>query len=472
MHGAMKLQEWSKFVLLASTVLLLITVGALLRYTTFAAKPCNCATAPPKQQLYFHAPKGRGGTPASVVASPRTDPPPFPSSRQNSKKGKQVASHQNLYNQSPKVEGKAKRPRFLSYQPPGNGWNNQRIALENALVLAKLLNRTLVLHPLSPHELGIKLRAGKRPGYVSYNMMNTTDLLPPAAFMDLTRMSRLLPVVAVNSSHPQFLREFGHMSWKNVCHSVGFGYWVDRPPELHAEVALFSRQKFMPLKVWQGRCPDEQQRAKSDPSPIVKFVSDLEKETAQMLYFEQGTLFGIHIRFTTLAKALQAQRWVLDYMQYGKLVWQRVNRIIARMGRKFNAIQVRRTYHKDSKLNGSFWLDGMVAKHFAVDIPLYVATDLFDKDWFNLFKDSGFKIFTANDFTDVLDFSNVAASLRNDYLGIHEQCICERAELFVASPASTFTAWILRRRREVKWRGGLMMDTLHTYWIGHQVKDK
>ena len=468
----MKLQEWSKFVLLASIVLLSVSVGALLRYTTFGAKPCDCATASAKQQLYFHAPKGRGGTPAFVVASPRTDPPPYPSSRQNSRNGKKIASHRNLSNQSPRVEGKSNRPRLLSYQPPGNGWNNQRIALENALVLAKLLNRTLVLHPLSPHELGIKLKAGKRPGYVTYNMINATDLLPPAAFMNLELMSRLLPVTAVNSSHPQFLREFGRLSWKNVCHSTGFGYWVDRPPEMHAEVALLSRQKFTPIKIWRERCSDEQERARNDPSPIVRFVSDLEEETAQMLYFEQGTLFGMHIRFTTLATALKAQRWVLDYVEYGALVWERVNRIIKRMGGEFNAIQVRRTNHMDSKLNGSFWLDRMASKKFTSDVPLYVATDRFNKNWFNPFKDSGFKIFTANDFTDVLDFSNVAASLRNDYLGIHEQCICERAELFVPSPASTFAAWILRRRREVRFRDGLMMDTLHTYWIGHQVKDK
>ena len=53
---------------------------------------------------------------------------------------------------------------------------------------------------------------------------------------------------------------------------------------MHAEVALLSRQKFTPIKIWRERCSDEQERARDDPSPIVKFVSDLEKETAQMLY--------------------------------------------------------------------------------------------------------------------------------------------------------------------------------------------
>ena len=44
--------------------------------------------------------------------------------------------------------------RYLSYQPLGNGWNNQRIALKNTMVPAKLLNRTLLIHPLALHALG------------------------------------------------------------------------------------------------------------------------------------------------------------------------------------------------------------------------------------------------------------------------------------------------------------------------------
>ena len=115
--------------------------------------------------------------------------------------------------------------KLLSYQPPGNGWNNQRIALENALVLARLLNRTLVVHPLSPHDLGSRLKAGRHPGYVSYNMLNDSDLLPLSQFMDLDLMNQLVPVIEVNTSHPKFIREYSHLRWKNVCHSTGFGYW-------------------------------------------------------------------------------------------------------------------------------------------------------------------------------------------------------------------------------------------------------
>ena len=437
----MKLREWSKLGLLTSILLLFLGIGALLRRSTSTliyTRQCDCSTAPPSSSQYLQTPEERGGIPPPFVhPQPRT-------------------SH-------------ATGPRYLSFQPPGNGWNNQRIALENALVLAKLLNRTLVVHPLAPHELGARLKVGQRPGYLAYNMLNATDLLPPAYFLDLRLMSQLLPVIAVNTSHPQFLHEYSRLRWKKVCHSTGFGYWVDQPPALAEEVELLSMQKFTPIKIWQGKCPEEQERAKRDPSPLVKYVSDLERETAEMLYFEQGTLFGIHIRFTTKERALEAQQWVLDHVQYGPPVWKRVEQIVEKLG-TFNAIQVRRRDHMDKRLGVAYWLDRMIAMNFSTDIPVYIATDHYDINWFSPFQEQGFKLFTATNFSKILNFYFLPKTVRDDYLGIHEQCICERAQQFIPSPASTFAAFILRRRGEVRWRDELIQDTLHTYWIGHQAK--
>ena len=432
--------------MLASILLLFLGLGALLRYSTSQsvyARQCDCSTASPGA---FQLPASSSG----------------------GKRGAPLRSPARLAGSSP-AESPAAGPRYLSYQPPGNGWNNQRIALENALVLAKLLNRTLLVHPLAPHALGSRLKAGRRPGYVAYNMLNATDLLQPAYFLDLQRMARLVPVEAFNSSHPHFLRHYSGLTWRRVCHSTGFGYWVDQPPAMAAEVDLLSRQKFTPIKIWRDKCPEEQERAKSDSTPIVRYVSDMETEPAQMLYFEQGTLFGIHIRFTTLERALEAQHWVLDHVRYGPRVWNTVNAIVRIMG-PFNAIQVRRRDHMDTKLGTAYWLDRMIATNFSTEYPLYIATDHYEEAWFRPFRDHGFRLFTAHDFSKLLDFSYLAVSLRGDYLGIHEQCICELAGQFIPSPASTFAAYILRRRGEVRQRDGLMLNTIHTYWIGHQTK--
>ena len=118
--------------------------------------------------------------------------------------------------------------KYLSYQPPGNGWNNQRVALENAVVLAKLLNRTLVVHPMAPHDKGALFKAGAHPGYVSYNHLKQSDLVPLSVFLDLKLLSQIVSVQEVVMSHHQFYHDFGQLSWRNVCHSMGFGYWMDR----------------------------------------------------------------------------------------------------------------------------------------------------------------------------------------------------------------------------------------------------
>lgn len=362
--------------------------------------------------------------------------------------------------------------KLLSYQPPGNGWNNQRIALENALVLAKLLNRTLLLHPLAPHELGSKMKAGLLHGYMAYNKLQTSDLLPPSQFLDLELMSRATAVQEVTVSHPEFVSAYSHLTWRNICHTPGYGFWVDQVPQTSAEVDLLSRQAFSSLgQVWRDKCPDEKARAESTPEslPFIRYVSDLQDDESEMLYFEHGTLFGIHIRFTTADTALQAQKWVVEYVRYNAEIWRVVDQIQQDMGSRFNAIQVRRKNHMDRKLPPSYWLQRMAAKNFSSKVPIYVATNDDAVTWFEPFMREGYRLYFAKDLMHHFDFRDIKQSLINDFLGIHEQCLCMRAGSFVGSPASTFNAMILRQRGEVRRKGQLMMETLHTYWIGHQV---
>ena len=369
--------------------------------------------------------------------------------------------------------GSVLKRRYLSYQPPGNGWNNQRIALENALVLAKLLNRTLVVHPLAPHELGSKLKLGNHYGYVAYNMLNETDLLPLSDFLDLDLLSQVVPVVEFTHEHTQFVRKYSHLSWRNVCHSPGYGFWVDQPPQSSEEVELLTKQTFTSLgRVWRERCPEEVDRVERTSIPIVKFVSDLSDNPAEMLYFEQGTLFGIHIRFIAYEDALEAQHWVVDYVRYSQTIWKRVYPVIQHLGGKngFNAIQVRRKMHMDSKLQQSYWIERMIDRNFSKLLPVYVATNDPDLKWFEPFVREGFKLYFSTNFTEILGFKNIKESLRKDILGIHEQCLCEEALHFIPSPASTFNAFILRHRGEVNTKARLIQDTLHTYWVGHQLQ--
>ena len=379
-----------------------------------------------------------------------------------------VANNGVLLNTSTPVKG----VKYLSYQPPGNGWNNQRVALENAVVMAKLLNRTLVVHPMAPHDKGALYKAGAHPGYVAYNHLKQSDLVPLSVFLNLKLLSQLVPVQEVVTSHHQFYHDFGQLSWRNICHSMGYGYWMDQRPNTVEEIAMFKRQHFHASNAWKKKCPKEQlQQAQDSTGALVEYVSNYLDDSSEMLYFEQGTLFGIHIRFVRRDEAFAAQKWILNYLHYGPSVHTAVDVITKRIGANFNAIHVRRTDHPARKFPLDYWIRSLQSANCSTDIPLYVATDEKDRSYFDPFKEQGYKLVFASDFPDVLQFHDVPPDAIEDVTGVHEQLLCEKADKFVATPGSTFSILIMRNRNEIEVEDGLIMNSLHTFWIGHQMKE-
>ena len=204
---------------------------------------------------------------------------------------------------------------------------------------------------------------------------------------------------------------------------------------------------------------------------IVEYVKDYFDDPSEMLYFEQGTLFGIHIRFVRRDDAITAQKWILNHLHYGPSVHTTVDVMTKRIGAHFNAIHVRRTDHPARKFPVDYWIRSLLSANCSLDIPLYVATDEKDRSYFDPFKEQGYKLVFASDFPDVLQFHNVPPDAIEDVTGVHEQLLCEKADKFVATPGSTFSILILRNRYEIDVDEGLLMNSLHTFWIGHQMKE-
>ena len=362
-------------------------------------------------------------------------------------------------------------PKYLSYQPPGNGWNNQRIALEGALLMAKLLNRTLLVHPLSSHQTGENKKkyfdADKKFGHIAYNRMHQSNLLPLSTFLDLDLMSRLIPVEEFNLTHKRFLESYSHLRWHRVCHSMGYGYWADRRPITTEERRMWNAQVFVPTQYWQGKCPIEMEEAKhGSHEAMVKFIADFENDNSDILYIEEGTLFGIQFRFMSMKDTLKAQQWVTDYVKYKKSVYERANIVKERLG-DYNALHVRRVEHIGNRMTHHDWLFRIFDKDLLPDTPLYVATDEPDLTWFNFLEREGFTLYFAKDFQESLNFSYIHETVRQDFLGIHEQIICELSNKFVSSEHSTFSIYVNRLRGELDSKDGLYMEGMHSYWIGH-----
>ena len=93
----------------------------------------------------------------------------------------------------------------------------------------KLLNRKLILHPMAPHDKVVLFKARtNNSSYVAYNHLKQSDLVPLSVFLNLQLRSQLVPVQEIVTSHHQFYRNFGQLSWRNICHSMGYGYigWI------------------------------------------------------------------------------------------------------------------------------------------------------------------------------------------------------------------------------------------------------
>ena len=233
---------------------------------------------------------------------------------------------------------------------------------------------------------------------------------------------------------------------------------------------MFQRQQFHGSNAWKRKCPKEQQQAIYWTGAIVEYVSDYFNDSSEMLYFEQGTLFGIHIRFVHRTDAIAAQKWVLNHLHYSPSVHSVINTIKKRIGSHFNAIHVRRTDHPARKFPVKYWIESLQSVNCTTDVPLYVATDEKHKSYFNPFKEKGYQLYFASDFHDLLNF-DVSHNAIEDVIGVHEQLLCEKADRFVPTPGSTFSVLILQNRNEIEVEDGLLMNSLHTFWIGHQMKE-
>lgn len=365
------------------------------------------------------------------------------------------------------------RKRYLSYQSPGNGWNNQRQALENAIVLTKLLNRTLVLQPMSPHDKVRQLKHGGLPGYIAYNQLTEEDLMPLSRFLDMQKLSQIVPYVDNQKADGDFKEDYHHLSWRYICHSVGFGYWADRRPHTPEEEELLRNQRTELKRLWQKKCPREQhQFFEANPGKvIIEYIADLLNCNEEMLYFEQGTLYGITLRFFDYERAKEAQFWVnsgVDYSTSVKTVSDRVGEV---MGGRYNAMHVRRTDHYDYNFEVEYWIQSLRGAGITPELPLYVATDEEDHRYFLPMKKAGYRLYFYTDLLFLFDFTGVPSASYKDYVGMHEQHICWKAVAFVPSPHSTFSFYILRKRESSEiWKQGLIDKYILALWLPNHTR--
>ena len=356
--------------------------------------------------------------------------------------------------------------KFLSYQPGGQGWNNQRIVLEHAVVFAKLLNRTLIVHPVSEHPLGQDMTINlKIKGYEAYNLMNKSNLLPISKIIDLHHLSNLVPIIENIKPHNEFLRDFSHLSRIDVCHSVAYGYWVDRRAETSREEEIIENQFFREKKDMLGKCKST--LAKSDNSvPMLRYIfPDLSNDNSDLLYFSEGTLFAIDVRFFSKDLALASQHWISSYIKYHPDILATVNTFISDFPGNYCCIHARRTGYSRSYLTWRYYLELADELGCKKGSLLYIATDLLEKEFFDHF--NSYQCVNSTSLIPLINYNNIPFAFNNTLLGIHEQMVCIYSAVFIPSNQSTLTYYVSRVRREIPMKDGLHMKHVYFYYMQH-----
>ena len=393
-------------------------------------------------------------------------------------RGRRAKTEEQLCNEVTKSHVQTSRRLYLTYQPPDGGWNNHRIALENALIMAKLLNRTLIVHPVASHDMAISSRRKNLARWRNlekqwginwvYNHMAERDLVPISQVLDLQRMGSIVDVYEVKTNYRQFLAEFSNFNWHYVCHSDALGFWVDAIPQENEN--LTRGIEFVPNNSSRSvrACPREVERYMNTRKPVIRrILSELQNEDADIIYLSQDTSYKANVRLFHKEDAKLAQRWILNSIKFSPEIYQKAFQILSILPRPFNAIHVRRTDHKISaSLAPSHWLQNMARLDFLkVSTALYVATDEPDKQWFAPFYRAGYQLYFSDEF-----FNPSGRSFDMDIKGFHDQVICIHAKLFVGSKSSSFSGFIYRSRGEVMRKDGLILSHMPVGWFGHKLK--
>ncbi|EDO44343.1 predicted protein [Nematostella vectensis] len=371
------------------------------------------------------------------------------------------------------VCGEGRALKYLSYQPPGGGWNNQRIAFENAVIIAKLLNRVLLVQPLAPHKEILRVRHNPPypTGYGIYNAIAKENLLPLSKVIDLNRLSRLLTIKEVTTSHEEFVHSYQHMSWYRVCHNGLVGVWVDKLPPAHDrlswEVLKEHAQEQIPaveLPKYRKSCKSDLERYERGNTtlPFWGILDELLERNEDIIYFEEGSMFFREMIFLDRNRVVDSHRWIINYVSFAPEIRRRVSANLKRLGHHFSCIHVRRTDHPSAQENTQkYWLNLLEKRQIKNKTSmLYVATDEPDINWFEPFAEAGFELLFSRDLIAPLGGGlRVTSHTRvfdQEILGFTEQLICANAEFFVGSYYSTFSMYINRLRKHKRWRGKLL----------------
>lgn len=370
------------------------------------------------------------------------------------------------------------KEKYLSYEPPVGSWSKQLQAFENAVIISKLLNRTLLGRPLAS-ELELKrlkrvVRKTLQPDSKVYESLNRRFTVPISSVVDLNHLAKLVRVRDIGGSNQQFLSDYKNMTWYNVCHRDSVGFWVDFIPAANNKEAwrVLEAQSFVPLSLAvpgvEPVCDDElEMQTKSYKSkPLIRgIISELSRVEEDIVYFRGGSIATGDIRFLSKKRTALAQQWTLDYIRFTPYLQEKMQRIMAKIKTPFNAVLLSRE-DEGANLNSTIYFRlKQMEKTKSRDVTnvLYIITQINNLTVFAPFKAQGYEIYLSHSLIP----ANVSSFVQYDVTELLGLMICKYARLYVGST----DPYLIRRGRihEAKKKDGLLIDHVIVRWAVHTV---
>ena len=335
--------------------------------------------------------------------------------------------------------------RYVAFDMDQGGLNNIRLVFEYAMVIAAITRRTLILPPAQPWYLINKAAMGKTEG--------TTDF---ADVFQLSAINTAIPYLTTNAfcikakNHLKIPTRFSGNSFNgNVDHShlQDWRQWLLTNSQMidwnsyHSILCYPSIKCVLKSNHLENHYIDNRNFIELSPrhnaSPIIYLPSDND-------YRSLGPVATM-----LAAKSTQLPRYsrrlLKHHLRYRNEIFTWAKRICNwHQLDNFNAIHIRRNdfQYKQTRLDVHRIYQN-IKSLIDMKMPLYIATDETDADFFKQLKDH-FNvpfIYTIGDW-----LTRAGTDLPYVWEGPIEQVICARANRFIGTDLSTFSAYINRLR--------------------------
>jgi len=285
--------------------------------------------------------------------------------------------------------------KYIVYKPWPGGFNNIRMSLELAAVIAFMLDRVLVLPP----------------EYKMYLLDNTNSM---STFFNINDLG------IKTMSFEEFESKFNIVGWegvKQIAHTIN--------EDLVSTIITTTDN--IPSDFIKDR--------------NIKNINDL--ATTEIIYFDSNLLGSFYLNIYS-ERMPEICKYVARHIHYNEEIFLEAQKAINLLG-QYNAIHIRRNdfQYKDLFISAEQIYEN-IKNVFSEGSKLYISTDEKDKSFFNVLKEH-YDIYFYDDIKHL-----IFKDINSDLIGPIEQIICTQALTFIGSKLSTFSSYIYRLRGYMK----------------------